>query len=217
MTANWKPFVRVRTTNGESNNPSEIVVSQITTGLEKRVIFQNELRVSVGKTRNTSSSEGSALVTFDTESPKGHITTSGTGRVELSEFSKPPKLKVKSKKHRRVEKYGLYAQIGVKQQDKEIVDGKAVEYFDLVFGRKDMARDNLPHFGFRPSGSSHFFVKTEPLGVTHESFGELMCDSGIIVPKKIVISLVNPNRKIFITFQFLKTSNELLADAIEII
>ena len=217
MTANWQPFVRVRATDGDLDTPAELVVSKITIGHEKRVILQDEIRVSVGKTRNASSSEGTALVTFDTETPKGHISTSGTGRVELSEISKHPKLRVKSKKLRRVEKYGLYAQIGLKQEKSEIIDGKSVEYFDLVFGRKDMNRENLPHFGFRPSGSSHFFVKTEPLGVTHESYGELMCDSGIIVPKRIVVSLANPNRRIIITFQFDNMSNELLADTIEIV
>jgi hypothetical protein len=217
-TQNWQPFVRVQSPDG--NGESSITVSEIQFGDGDgvRKILDSPIEVSTGKTRSHDPARSTAIVQFSrTSNGATTVTTEGTGRVDSLDQQFSPKLVVPSKKKRKCSKHGFYAELRVKIQDSEIVNGKALEYFDLVLGEAKSVRADMPHFGFRPNGSAHFFVKTNQLNAEHISHGEYLTASQCIVPKSIEIKLKQSALKVVIQFSVEPSSGSVVADTIDIL
>jgi hypothetical protein len=214
----YQPFVRIKSTESDCIQPSEVTIYGIKSGVKDNELLTEGLVLSTGKVRSPNTNDGEAFFTINPKTGYGETRTTGTGRIELTNFSKNPSLQVKSgKKQRRIEKHDIYAEISVKTQDSEIIDGVPVQYFDLKMGLKHSDRSLMPHIGFRPSGSSHFYVKTEELGITHESFGEILAASGLVLPKYIMLSSNKFKHRVQIKFKYCELSNQLLADEIDIV
>lgn len=211
-------FVRVKS---QGNGPeSGVIVSNVRIGVdgEIKTLLNKPIEVSTGKTRASTSSNNFAEVRIPYGSPeKNSVVTEGTGRVESPNYALIPKLQVGSKKNRRCSRNGLYSVIQIKAQADEMIENSPIEYFDLVVGKKDALRELMPHFGFRPNGSSHFYVKTNELGATHKSYGKIEIGNGQIVPQKICIFLEKECATIVIEFAHDAKRNTVTAYSIQIL
>lgn len=212
----WQFFVR---TKSESNSSSSgVIVSNVnfSNGIENKILLRDSLEVSTGKAKKSENKSGEAFLSISSINPnESHIETSGTGRVENLSGSFP-KLALGTKKNRSASGKGLYANLRIKSE----MEGKPeveIEYFDLVVGKKsENSRASSPHFGFRPSSASHFYVKTNELGAEHRSSGSLIFGASQVIPNKISIFCKNANAEIIIRFKFNEAENTIIADSISI-
>jgi hypothetical protein len=212
----WKIGAMVRSKDGTSGTGVIISNASITIDGVTKTLIQDPVEVSTGKTKNQGNKGGSASVGVSIESPYlSEVLSEGTGRVE--NLSKNfPKLKLGTKKNRKASNKGLYAKLRIKSENEKDSE-QDVEYFDLVIGKSsEVCRDNSPHFGFRPSSSSHFYVKTNELDAEHKSHGEVVFGGSVVIPKKIIINCKNQKTHVIIKFKYDELSNSIIADNIRI-
>ena len=213
----WNVFARVRAEDGSSKAGLIISDVSVTTNGIKKVLLNEPIEISTGKTKNHEGKSGSAQINISPTNPDiNSVYTEGTGRVENQGVIGFPKLALGTKKNRKHSHKGLYAILRVKSE-KEIGAQEEIQYFDLVIGRQsEVSRSSAPHFGFRPDASSHFYVKTNELGAEHKTDGYLTVGSKRVIPRKIVVICKNVSAEVVIKFSYEYSTNTVVAESIKI-
>lgn len=210
-------FARVVSENGDTSSGVVFSNASITINGERKVLLENPIEVSTGKTKNLEGKAGQAFISISSDDPNlSYIETSGTGRVEGLNGTFP-NLALGTKRNRSASGKGLYATLRL-LSEKEGKPEIEIQYFDLIVGKKsENSRTGSPHFGFRPSAASHFYVKTNELGAEHRSSGSLVFGNSQVIPSKILITCKHVNAEIIIRFRFEASSNSIIADSISIV